>query len=126
MDRPNWYPKGTLAEPYEPQEVDDVTLVFPANVSHLMPPVEVIPEEFGSANFDHKAKRGPDLWLRFQSTWFYEGLSGKSSVTPVEGVDPEKAFRHLSAIQGSFEPKHEYKAAAVAYLASLWFKGWKP
>jgi hypothetical protein len=39
-----------------------------------------------------------------------------------EGVDGNLAFRHLSAIQRSFTPKHEHKEAAVAYLASLWFE----
>jgi hypothetical protein len=36
-------------------------------------------------------------------------------------VDGELAIRHLQVIQASFEPKHEHKEAAVAYLASLWF-----
>ena len=126
MDRPSWYPTGTLAEPYEPQEIDDLMLVFPAGTSHLLPPVEVIPEEFDTFNFVRTATKGPDLWLRFQNTWFNEGLGSNTELIPKKGIDPEKAMRHLGAIQGSFEPKHEYKAAAVAYLASLWFEGWKP
>jgi len=52
----------------------------------------------------------------------FSGLK-KSEVPPVkEGIDVNMALRHLHAIQGSFEPKHEYKEAAVAYLASLWFE----
>jgi len=38
-----------------------------------------------------------------------------------EGVDGGLAIRHLQVIQASFEPKHEHKEAAVAYLASPWF-----
>jgi hypothetical protein len=60
-------------------------------------------------------------WERFQSDWFYCGLKSTDGLIPREGVDKAKAMRHLKTIQGSFEPSHEDKVAAVAYLASLWF-----
>ena len=96
----------------EPQDVDDVLLAFPAQVEHLMPAYEDIPDKF---------KRSGDAWVKFQSDWFFYGLH-EPEFTPNKGVDKAKALRHLKAIQGSFEPKHEHKSAAVAYLASLWFK----
>lgn len=93
-----------------PQKIDDVDVAFPAKVSHLMPKFEEIP-----ANYPNKSK-----WLQFQSDWFYTGIKGKD-LKVKEGIDKRDAIRHLQAIQGSFEPKHEHKEAAVAYLASLWF-----
>lgn len=75
----------------------------------LMPKMHDIPE-----SLDRK-------WTRFMSDWFYRGLNNLS-VTPKDGIDPVKAMRHLKAIMGSWEPKHEHKEAAVAYLASLWFE----
>lgn len=97
----------------KPQVINDVTLAFPAHAYPLMPLYEAIPEEFKDFNRDNK-------WTKFQSDWFYGGLAD-IDVDPKPGVDPQVALRHLKAIQGSYEPKHEHKVAAVAYLASLWF-----
>jgi hypothetical protein len=59
-------------------------------------------------------------WLDFQHAWFYEGLSSDTTMGLVYGIDPAKVFRHLSVIQGSYQPSHQHKQAAVAYLASRW------
>jgi hypothetical protein len=56
------------------------------------------------------------------SRWFFSGLPKGTVFVPHEGIDPAKAMRHLRAILGSFEPKHEHKEAGVAYLMSQWFK----
>lgn len=98
----------------EPTEVNDLRIAFPASVSDLMPEYDDIPAEFR----DDAMARGK--WCRFQSDWFFGGLKDLD-VTPKPGIDTKAALRHLKAIQGSFEPQHEHKAAAVAYLASLWF-----
>jgi hypothetical protein len=37
------------------------------------------------------------------------------------GFDGEMAFRHLTVVLGSYEPKHQHKMGTVAYLGSLWF-----
>src|SRR3990172_3759845 len=111
MSGDNWYPKGTLEEPFLPQEIDDVTAAFPASVAQLMPPVEKIPEEF-------KFWKGT-RWNELMAKWFYSGLSISSKFYPREGIDTERALRHIRAILGSFQPKHEYKEASVAYLLSL-------
>jgi hypothetical protein len=98
----------------QPKEVSEAQWVFPANVvKDYMPAMDDIPEEFSNWN-------RPNKWSDLQSKWFYEGLKGYTWV-PKEGIDLDMALRHLSAIQRSFEPKHEHKAAAVAYLMSLWF-----
>lgn len=95
----------------KPHPIDDVTLVFPAGVGSLMPLYSEVPDEFTS-------QRNP--WVKWQRQWFYSGL--KSMPTPKDGINVRAAMRHLSAIQGSYEPKHEHKEAAVAYLAAQWFK----
>ena len=61
------------------------------------------------------------IWNQLQRDWFYHGLASLD-LTPRQGVDAQKALRHLSAIQKSFESKHEHKEAAVAYLLSQWFE----
>ena len=94
-----------------PMEIDDATVAFPASVSHLMPKWEEIPEEF---------KDGNNKFSQIQSKWFFKGLD-KNILIPKKDIDKEKAMRHLVAIQGSYEPKHEHKMAAVAYLMSKWF-----
>lgn len=98
-----------------PQEVSDVTVAFPGDIAHLMPPMSEIPEEF------HQWPR-PGSWVDFQSKWFFGGVEIIQGQVTHAGVDVDTALRHLKAIQGSFQPKHEHKMAAVAYLASLWFK----
>ena len=100
--------------PPSPQDVDDVVLAFPANVSHLMPPWDEIPDEFRRDWQDGK-------WQNFVGDWFYRGLQNPQFY-PTRGIDAEKAYRHVSAILRSFEPKHEHKIAACAYLCSLWFE----
>jgi len=92
-----------------PVDVDDVTLAFPASiVEKYMPAMKDIP-----AHIDRK-------WEDLISTWFFEGVS-ELKLTPKPGIDERKALRHIKAILGSFEPKHEHKEAAAAYLMSLWF-----
>ena len=101
----------------KPTEVDDVTLAFPANALELMPPRD----ECEAALADLSAKERKK-WIDFQRTWFFNGLPKDVKFTLRDGIDGDKALRHLGMIQGSFAPKHEHKEAAVAYLASLWFK----
>ena len=117
----HWYPKGTLAKPYDPVDISDVQLVFPANISHLMPPAEDIPQEF--LNWNTRSE-----WQKIFSGWMFNGLNEDTEFIPQDDIDPKMAFRHLKTIMGSFEPKHEYKEATCAYLMSLWFKeitNWK-
>ena len=98
----------------QPQDVDKLTMVFGCggDFAKLLPPYAEIPEEF---------RRGHGKWNDFMSTWFFKGLKG-ATITPKDGVDLGKALRHLKAIIGSFEPAHEHKEAAVAYLSSLWLE----
>lgn len=98
----------------QPHDIDDATMAFPADVSHLMPKFEDIPDQFRMMK--------PNPYVQFQERWFFEGLSESSIPDAKAGIDQGKALRHLAAIQRSFQPKHEHKVAAVAYLASLWLE----
>ena len=94
-----------------PTEMDAVSAAFGvADVRSLMPKYDEIPREFRSTQ---------NKWVRFQNDWFYGGIS-KTGLIAKDGIDLKSALRHLAAIQGSFDPKHEHKEAAVAYLASRW------
>jgi hypothetical protein len=103
----------TVNTDWVPAEIDTATMIFPASVSHLMP-------DYGDIHAEFKMTLNP--WAQLQSTWFFFGLSADSEFFPKDGIDPKAALRHLKAIQGSFEPKHEHKSAAVAFLLSLWFE----
>jgi hypothetical protein len=94
-----------------PHDVTDADCAFPARALKLMPEYSQIPDEF-------KCSAHP--WAQWQAEWFYCGL--KQAPTPRAGIDLRKAMRHLQVIQGSFAPKHEHKAAAVAFLASRWLE----
>ena len=50
--------------------------------------------------------------------WFFRGLPKFPEARA--GIDENEAIRHLSAILKSFQPSHEHKEAAVAWLASRW------
>lgn len=93
-----------------PHDVDDLTLAFPARLGSLIPPMDCIPAAYPNQR----------NWQDFQHRWFSGTLPSDCAVHPAAGIDVRAAIRHLSAIQGSFEPKHEHKVAAVGWLASRW------
>jgi len=100
-----------------PQPVTDLDVVFGVRAMELLPEWSDIPEDFRSWGGRGDARP----WVQFQSDWFFKGLPKGTRFIAVDGIDAQEAVRHLRAIQGSWEPKHEHKAAGVAYLASLWF-----
>lgn len=95
----------TLAEQWS-KPVGDMT--------KLMPPYREIPPEFGI----YGARS--NNWEKLVGRWFGFGLKGVAW-TSKPGVDTNKALRHAKAIMSSWDPKHEHKIAAVAFLLSLWF-----
>ena len=98
-----------------PTDVTDLQMAFPVDAFSLMPPYD----ECLAALKELPARGEP--WIDFQNRWFFHGLQGVK-LTPSAGIDTDAALRHLAVIQRSYEPKHEYKEAAVAYLASRWFR----
>ena len=95
----------------KPHDIDSLKAYFPTNVvGTLLPPMDVIPDEF---------KKRYNKWREMASKLFF--LGGQlPSVKP--GIDPEKAQRHLIAVLQSFEPQHEHKEAGAGWLMSMWYE----
>ena len=102
-------------------EVPDLTsedIAF-GNIKH-MPRYEAIPDVFEC--------RG-NRYRRAISSWFFRG--GRSApngicldgitFTAKPGIDEVKALVAIKAVLGSWEPKHEHKIAACAFMLSQWF-----
>jgi hypothetical protein len=100
----------------KPQEIDGVTLAFPASVvGTLLPERREIPEDLWRA-WHHDSHE----WCGPANRWFHEGIETDDFV-PKEGIDAKAAWRQLGACMRSFEPSHENKIAGVAWLMSRWF-----
>lgn len=101
---------------FEPKEVTGLDMAFGGRMKELLPPMASIPEEF------HRWDNG--YWGKIVGAWFFSGLPQGTveAWQPKPGIDKAKALRHVKAILGSFELKHEHKEAACAYLLSLWFE----
>lgn len=95
----------------QPVTVTDLDIAF-GRISALMPDRETLDEQWG--------KRDRSWGSKLFSCLFYTG--GQFNLTPKPGIDRSVALRHIRAIMGSFEPKHEHKEAACAYLFELWFE----
>jgi hypothetical protein len=105
--------KEYMQAPYLPVELSDLDIAFPAKVSHLMPKREDIPADFRFMNSRNK-------WNQLVSDWFFVGVKDLE-LKPKEGIDETRAMRHIKAVIGSFEPSHEHKEEACAFLMSQWF-----
>ena len=101
-----------------PRKLDGADVVFGCNVLDYMPKMEEIPSEF--------CQYPGTRWNQLVSDWFFNGVHDLKLV-PKPNVDRADALKVVRSIIGSFEPKHEHKEAAAAYLLSLWFESaeWK-
>lgn len=97
-----------------PQDVTDAEIAFGGGTDRLLPAYKDIPEEFKDWNSRNK-------WNKLFNDWFFNGLKNANFVCR-EGVDKDKAMRHLKACMGSWAPKHEHKEAGCAYLMSQFFE----
>ena len=77
-----------------------------------MPEYDEIPKEF---------KKGQTKWNKFFNDMFFSGVKDVV-LYPKNGINRDKAFRHLLLWAHSFKPSHEHKEAAFAYVMSLWFE----
>lgn len=101
-----------------PTIVDKVDLAYPANVKHLMPTVGNEPAYKGyRENWHHRTTWGFKLF----NDLFYNGVEGLA-LMPKDGVNPEHAMNHILCILRSFQPSHEDKTAACAFLLEHWFE----
>lgn len=100
---------------WTPADIDPVTFAFPANVKKLMPAYDKLPSEYKRRYDEPKS-------IKLVNRWFFKGLPENLKIVFNPGIDGEKALRHLTAIMHSFQPKHEHKVAAVAWLIDQWFE----
>jgi hypothetical protein len=77
-----------------------------------MPAYEEIPIEF---------KKSSNPYVKLFQQWFFAGLRRDPFTNPRPGIDKVAAKMHLKCVMGSYEPKHEHKESAAAFLMSLWF-----
>jgi hypothetical protein len=94
-----------------------VDLAFPARGAdpEFLPPVDRVPSDF----------EGKAAWDEFHRTWFHRGLPATVELDVRDGIDPERAWNHLRVVQGCYDSKHEHKMAALAWLSSRWFAGYR-
>jgi len=110
----HYYPTGAFVGD-QPIDINDALYAYPSGIEHLLPPVMDIPDEFLAR--DNK-------WKEFINAMIFIGLKPTTNIYPRDGVDAKTAFRHIASIARSFQPKHEYKEAAMACLLDKWFTGY--
>ncbi len=92
-------------KPFLPMPVTDAQIAFGVGYSHY----PEVPAEWRSC------------WgIKLFSDMFFAGVEDLKLMA-VDGIDPELAWRHISACMRSWETKHEHKTAAVGYMLELWF-----
>jgi hypothetical protein len=96
-------------------EIDNAGFEFEGGhgVLDIMPKYKDVPAEFKTTLTQNK-------WVQLFDEWFFFGLKSLN-INPKDGVDKDKALRHVRTIMRSFIPKHEHKTAACAWLLSEWF-----
>jgi hypothetical protein len=119
--------KITLQQETEMLPIPDVNRLDMAfgNIKH-MPKYETLPDEF-------KRHRGNE-YCKAISEWFFGGAEAHPNGIKIKdtafvakpGVEAGKALAAIKSILGSFEPKHEHKEAACAFLLAEWFDIDKP
>ena len=97
----------------QPVAIPRVQQVFPANLGDLLPPLDLIPEAYRSGRAGHVSTYARSMALG--------RIDESLALIKRPGVDPELAWTHLCTIASSFEPKHEHKEAALAWLLSMWY-----
>ena len=97
-----------------PKDVGNLEMAFGGDMGKLLPSMKDIPAEFYMF--------GTAKECEIISEWFFEGLPKETKFIPKNGIDEKIALRHIIAILKSWEPKHEHKMAACAYLLNLWFE----
>lgn len=100
-------------------DINRLDMAF-GNIKH-MPKYDTLPDEF-------KRFHG-NPFSEAVSSWFFSGAKAYPNGIEIDGVKfvakdgvpAGNALAAIRAILGSFEPKHEHKQAACAYLLHEWF-----
>lgn len=111
------YPLSLMLNFMKPIPVDRLTEIFAVNVKPLMPDFTTDQARRYRENWHH----GESWGFKLFNDMFYKGLT-KLRMIPRPGIDPQIASTHIRCIMRSFEPKHEDKVSACAYLFELWFE----
>jgi hypothetical protein len=99
---------------YPVTKVTDADVAFPARVEHLMPEYNELVDKRKDPEHQRLEKIAQLL--------FFKGGKTDHWVAK-EGIDKHDAVRQIFCVLGSFQPKHEHKIAAVAFLLGEWFIG---
>lgn len=107
-----------VAKTLEVPKIDALSVAF-GDIKH-MPKYADVPEDF---------KRSSNPFVRAVSSWFFSGAKSApngltidgTTYTAKPGIDAKDALHAIKAVLGSFEPKHEHKEAACAFMLSEWF-----
>jgi hypothetical protein len=103
--------EGKIMDWSRPKTVPDVQFAFPAYIiGTLITEWDDLPDEFRNRTSGYEELAGHACFNNV----------GFRSDSLLEGIDIELANRQLNAIARSFQPKHQHKEAAIAYLLSLW------
>lgn len=105
-----------------PTDINRTDIAF-GRIKH-MPKYEDVPAEFKAF-----MRRGQNPFCDAVSHWFYSGAKGVPNGVEIDGktfvakpgVNAAQALGAIQAVLGSFEPKHEHKEAACAFMLSEWF-----
>jgi hypothetical protein len=101
-------------------EINRLDMAF-GNIKH-MPRYDTLPAEFKRHN--------GNAYCEAVSKWFFSGAKGLPNGIEIDGVkfvakpgvEAGRALAAIKAVLTSFEPKHEHKEAACAFMLSEWFE----
>jgi hypothetical protein len=95
-----------------PENINNLDIAF-GNIDH-MPSYDTVPDQY-------KVLQG-NPYVDLVKKWFYDGLDDLSILEPKDGINKVLALAAIRSVLCSYEPKHEHKMAACAYMLSEWFK----
>lgn len=99
-----------------PMKIDNKDVVFGpiGKIEEYMPKWTELPEDFRRERGDAKK------WINIVDDLFFYGAKDIRCTVKDPTIEQRDIIRHISMLLSSFEPSHEHKTSAVAYLLSLW------
>jgi len=65
--------------------------------------------------------KNPEPWKSIAEKWFKRGLEKTSVLTPIQGIDKEKAIKHIECLFNTFYLNKKRKITNASFLLSQWF-----